>query len=186
MPTSHTASSSAVSAPPASGRRQVAFDPGWLFLLAGLGLIGASILIPAVDALRQARWLRDQARVIEHHRLERIARHEEFLAALREQDPTVSLALAASQLNQIPADRNPLAGDPLEQVAGGASVFPALEPDPIVLPTETKIDSTLHRLVTGERTRSWIIVVGAVLTLIGLLPAGARPAPSPKSARGEG
>lgn len=150
--------------------------------MAGVGLLGASILIPAVDALNHARWLRDQARVIEQHRLERIARHEEFLGALKEEDGTLGLALAASQLNQIPADRTPLTGDQLEQVAGGASVFPALEPDPLVLPQQVKVESTLHRLVTGERTRSWVIVIGAVLLLIGLLPAG-RPFKDPLALR---
>ena len=88
--------------------------------------------------------------------------------------------LAASQLNQIPADRTPLTGDQLEQPAGGASVFPALEPDPIDLPREVTVDSTLHRLVTGERTRSWMIVIGAVLILIGLLPQGRGAAPQPR------
>jgi hypothetical protein len=161
-------------------RRPVVFDPGWLFLLAGIGVLGSTILLPAIDQLNHARWLRDRARVIEHHRLERIARHEEFLGALKEQDATLSLNLAASQLNQIPADRTPLTGDQLEQPAGGASVFPALEPDPIDLPREVTVDSTLHRLVTGERTRSWMIVIGAVLILIGLLPQGRGAVPQPR------
>lgn len=166
--------------PAPTGKRPVAFDPGWLFLFAGIGLLGATILIPAVDQLHHARWLRDRARVIEEHRLERIARHEEFLDALKQQDSTLGLALAASQLNQIPADRTPLAGDQLEQPAGGASVFPALEPDPINLPRETGVDSTLHRLVTGEHSRSWMIVIGAVLILVGLLPPGRTIEPSPR------
>lgn len=164
----------------APAKRPVAFDPGWLFLLAGVGLLGATILIPAVDQLNHARWLRDRARVIEEHRLERIARHEEFLDALKQQDSTLGLALAASQLNQIPSDRTPLAGDQLDQPAGGASVFPALEPDAINLPREVTVDSTLHRLVTGERSRSWMIVIGAVLILIGLLPQGRNAAPAPR------
>ena len=153
----------------------MAFDPGWLFLFAGLALLSATMLIPAVDSLREARWLRDRARIFEEHRLQRIARHDEFLAALREEDPTLSLALAASQLNQITADRSPLDGDQLEQAAGGASVFPALEPDPIALPPKPVMDSTLHRLVTGEKTRSWVIAIAGVLILIGLLPASVNP-----------
>ena len=170
---SDSISNSAASTPPA--RRPVAFDPGWLFLVAGLALLSATMLIPAVDSLNEARWLRDRARVFEEHRLQRIARHEEFLAALREQDPTLGLALAASQLNQITADRAPLEGDQLEQIAGGASVFPALEPDPIALPPKPVMDSTLHRLVTGEKSRSWILAIAGVLILIGLLPASVNP-----------
>jgi hypothetical protein len=156
-------------------RRPVAFDPGWLFLVAGLALLSATLLIPAVDSLNEARWLRDRARVFEEHRLQRITRHDEFWAALREGDPTLALALAASQLNQITADRAPLEGDQLEQTAGGASVFPALEPDPIALPPKPVMDSTLHRLVTGEKSRSWILAIAGVMILIGLLPASVNP-----------
>lgn len=183
MPAPVTSNPAPVPHPTTPTRRPVVFDPGWLFILAGLGLLGAAIVIPAVDKLNNARWMRDQARVIEQHRLERISRHEEFLGALKDKDATLGLALAASQLNQIPADRTPLTGDRLEQAAGGASVFPALEPDPMVLPTESKVDSTLHRLVTGERTRSWVIVIGAVLLLIGLLPAGRSPRETPVAPR---
>jgi hypothetical protein len=37
------------------------------------------------------------------------------------------------------------------------------------------MDSTLHRLVTGEKTRSWVIAIAGVLILVGLLPASVNP-----------
>jgi hypothetical protein len=170
-----TSSSPSSSVPGSAGKKPVAFDPGWLFLVSGLALLSAAMLIPAVDDLHEARWLRDRARVFERHRLERIQRHEEYLDALKEQDQTLGLALAASQLNQITADRAPLSGDQLEQPTGGASVFPALEPDPMGLPIRPVTDSTLHRLVTGDRTRGWVLAIAGVLILIGLLPPSVNP-----------
>ncbi|MEK6702164.1 MAG: hypothetical protein AABZ53_07870 [Planctomycetota bacterium] len=153
--------------PPA--RTRVAFDPGWLFLLAGLALLVSTALIPAVDDLGRARWLRDRALVIEQHRVNRVTRHEEYLEALKSKDQGLLLTLAATQLNQIPTDRDPLA-EVTDSKGAGASVFPALEPDALPLPTEHKVHSLLHHFATGERTRLWMIGIGAVMVLIGLLP----------------
>lgn len=155
--------------PSAPVRPRLAFDPGWLFLLAGLGLLVSTALIPAVDDLGRARWLRDRALVIEQHRINRVTRHDEYLAALKAKDQGLLLTLAATQLNQIPADRDPLA-EVTDSKGAGASVFPALEPDALPLPAERKIHSILHHFATGERTRLWMIGIGAVMVLIGLLP----------------
>ncbi len=153
----------------------MAFDPGWLFIAAGMVILVCSAVLPAQDDLHHARWLRDRARVIEAHRLARIGLHEDYLEALRGQDPNLLLSLAEQQLNQIPIDRTPIAAGgsdgPLVQAA--ATVFPALEPDPSTLPKEHKVDSLLHRLVTGPTTRLWMVALATALVLIGLLPSGA-------------
>lgn len=150
--------------------RPVAFDPGWLFIIAGLAVLVASVVLPAQDDLSHARWLRDRARVIESHRLARIKLHEEYLDALRGQDPNLLLSLAEQQLNQIPVDRTPVAGTDGPTVQAAATVFPALEPEPSNLPREVKTDTLLHRLVTGPTTRLWMIAIATALVLIGLLP----------------
>lgn len=150
-------------------------DPGWLFIAAGLVLLLASVLIPAAEQVREARWQRDRALLVEKHRLERLERYAGFAAALERGERSLVLALAASQLNQIPADRVPVAvgsrSGYTDIRAGSASVFPNLEPDPIELPEFQRFESTLSRMVTDERTRPWILVVGAVLVLIGAFPA---------------
>ncbi|MFO0784897.1 MAG: hypothetical protein U0573_01000 [Phycisphaerales bacterium] len=151
-------------------------DPGWLFILAGLTLLLSSALIPAAEQVRQARWQRDRALLVEQHRAERIKRYEEFTAALETGEKSLVMSLAASQLNQIPADRVPIGvgtvkGGYTDINAGSASVFPNLEPDPIELPEYQPFQSTLSKMVTEEKTRPWILVVGAVLVLAGLLPA---------------
>lgn len=163
--------------PPA--RVPVLVDPGWLFVLAGLTLLLASVLIPAAEQVREAYWQRDRALLVESHRQERMTRYQEFATALEHGEKPLVLSLAASQLNQIPADRVPIGvgstkGGYTDIKAGSASVFPNLEPDPIDLPEYQRFDSTLSRMVTDEKVRPWVLVVGSVLVLVGLLPASRR------------
>ena len=40
-------------------------DPGWLFILAGMGVLAAVVLIPASENLQRARWQRDRALAVE-------------------------------------------------------------------------------------------------------------------------
>lgn len=153
--------------PPAMARRPF-IDPGWLFLIAGLGILGATVLIPASRDLDNARWQRDRALAVETHRQQRLARYEEYLAAVDSRDPTVVLSLAESQLNQIPVDRAPIPRPVGTQT--DVSVFPSLEPPALQLPAYQPKDSILLRWTTDDSTRIWLILGGAVSVLIGLLP----------------
>ena len=150
-------------------------DPGWLFVIAGVVLLLATVLIPAAEQVRRANWQRDRALIVERHRQERLTRYREFVSALERGERSLVLALAASQLNQVPSDRVPIGvgkkSGYTDINAGSASIFPNLEPDPIDLPEFRHIDSTLSRMVTYDKTRPWIIVVGAVLMFVGVLPA---------------
>ena len=148
-------------------------DPGWLFIVAGLGLLAPVVLIPAQNDLEEARFIRDRAKQLEQHRLERLERHEQFLTALDQQQPSLVMALAASQLNRIPGDRAPVGGMP-EQVRSNASVFPALEPPPTIPIERQTVDSTLAKWATDDRTRLWMIAGGVLLVLVGLLPGSVR------------
>lgn len=148
-------------------------DAGWLFLFAGLGVLGATVLIPAADDLSSAEHLRDRAGLIEKHRQDRLDRYGSYLGALNREDPSLVLALAQSQLNQIPADRQPILATPVSGRAS-ASVFPALEPPPMKFPERRPVDSLLQRWTTGDDTRLWLIAGGAACVLIGLLPRARR------------
>lgn len=148
-------------------------DPGWLFLAAGLMVIGATVLIPAADDLSEARFLRDRARLVEGHREERLTRYENYLGALERREPPLVLSLAASQLNQIPEDRAPFLSTAASATAN-ASVYPALEPAPLRLEERQKIGSTLERWTTDPTRRLWLIAGGAVCVLVGLLPKARR------------
>jgi hypothetical protein len=140
------------------------------------------VLIPAMGDLDEARWQRDRALALEHHRLDRLDHYERYLAALDSHDPGLVQALAASQLNRIPAGQSvilPVSGtaSALSGVGSGtgsASVFPMLEPGPVRLPARTLPDSILSRLTTNDRTRAWLIAAGGLMLFVGLLPSIAK------------
>ena len=75
---------------------------------AGLGVLISTVLIPAIDDLEQARWQRDRAAAIERHRVERLERYGAYLDAVMRAEESVVLALAAEQLNRVPAGSQPL------------------------------------------------------------------------------
>lgn len=147
------------------------FDPGWLFLVAGLVLLGLTVVIPAQADLAEAEWQRDRALAIEAQREERLFKHERYLAALESREPTVVRALAASQLNLVPAGHGAIVevDDP---ATSNASVFPGLEPSPILLPELRLVDSRLGRWARDTRSRLWLIAAGSMLVLMGVLPWG--------------
>jgi hypothetical protein len=144
-------------------------DPGWLYLLSGIALVAATILIPAVRDLDDVRHQRDRALVLEEHRLERLQRYQDYLDALERREPALIMALAASQLNQIPRGRTLIIESP-ETTLASASVFAQLEPPPPVLPERHHPRSILFRWTTSERTRPWLLAAGGVCMLMGLLP----------------
>ncbi len=167
------------SRPPGSARAPrgaaplFAIDAGWLFLVAGLALLAATVLIPAADDLAEARWRRDRAVAVENYRVRRLENYSDFLDALARQDQTLVLSLAATQLNLAPENRVPML-DPAELGTHSASVFPALEPAFIPAPPPKRPASTLQRWATDNRRRLWLIVSGGVCVLVGLLPPARR------------
>lgn len=144
-------------------------DAGWLFLMAGIVLLAAVVLIPAHDDLAEARWRRDQAQAALEHRRARLGNYADYLQAVERGDRAVVLDLAASQLNLAPRDHVPvpLAGD---GPRFSASVFPALEPAAIDMPRLTRADTLLRRLTTDRAHRLWLAAGGACCILFGLLP----------------
>jgi hypothetical protein len=148
------------------------FDPGWLFLIAGIAAVGATVLVPAAADLDEARWQRNKALAIERHRLERLDHYGKYLAAVQRADEDVVLSLTATQLNRSPVGRIPLLPVP-EPGRTSASPFPALEPGPLKEPDRLPLQrnpSLLQRLTTSDRHRLWMLAGGMLCMLIGLLP----------------
>ena len=159
--------------PTSGGRAPIAhLDPGWLFVLAGAGLLAATMLIPAMNELAEVQLQRDRALSVEDHKKARLASYEGYLDALKREEPALVMALAASQLNQIPQGRSIILDSTEVHALGGgsASVFGALEPAPPRLPERQKIDSFLERWTGSDTLRPWLIVMGAVCIFAGLLP----------------
>ncbi|MFN0010556.1 MAG: hypothetical protein ACKVS8_02810 [Phycisphaerales bacterium] len=155
---------------PASGPM---LDAGWLFLLAGLALLVATVLIPAQRDVAKARFSLEQARAVEDNRLERMRRYQEYLDALNRGDEATVRALAAVQLNQA-SEGTALLMNTGELGGRNASVFPSLEPPPIKAAQWREDQSVLERWATDDRSRLWLIAAGAMCVLIGILPP-ARP-----------
>ncbi|MCC6285355.1 MAG: hypothetical protein IT439_08655 [Phycisphaerales bacterium] len=152
------------------------FDPGWLFLLPGVTLLSAAVLIPQHDRLAEVRWQAERMQVVAEHARERQTRYETFSRALEARDPALLRSLAASQLNLLPEDRAPLIpGDSLPP----ASVFPALEPPPVTPPELRKSTSRLHALIVDPGTRTWVLAGAILAIMIGLLPRTERAADLP-------
>ncbi len=148
-------------------------DPGWLYLLAGMALLAATILIPAMDDLEDVQIERDRLMAVERHRGERIGKYRDYLDALDREEPSLVMALAASQLNLIPQGRTIALQTPdLLTAPQRASIFPTLEPAPLVLPERRATGSLLERLTGSDLTRPWLIAGGALCLMMGLLPRG--------------
>lgn len=149
-------------------------DPGWLFLLAGVTIIGATVLIPAADELAEARWQRERSLTQERRRDERLQNYQQYLDALESNNQLLALSLAASELNLIPTDRDPLPG--LSRgMPDSATIFNALEPTPIVWTERPLPDSILYRWSTDDAKRLWLIAGGALACFFGLLPPSRSP-----------
>lgn len=149
------------------------FDPGYLFLFAGLTLLAATVLIPAQHDLAHARRIRDNALAHEQTHRDRLDRYRQYLAALDRNDPAVLESLTLTQLNILPdrAETVGYAPGPAEQTA---SIVNQLEPPPTVLPAAQPRPSFLARLVTDRAARLWVIAFAALCLLYSVLPRARR------------
>lgn len=144
-------------------------DPGWAYLLVGIVILGAGVLIPAQHDRDIARWERDRALAIESQRLDRLERYSRFLQSLRAGDESVVLWLASNQLNLAPPEYTPVF--PVRHYdRSDASILPALEPDATRLPAPPKQTSLLGRWSTDDRARLWLLAGGVLAVLAGLMP----------------
>lgn len=145
------------------------FDPGWLFLVAGVVLMAFTLLIPAFDDVETARHNLRRMQAVEGHRLDRLTNYHRYLEALDRGDEALVLSLAAIQLNKAPVGRALLVpgGDIAKR---SASVFGGLEPPPLVLPERLVQRSTLETWAMGDRSRLLLIGFAGLCLLIGILP----------------
>lgn len=142
-------------------------DPGWLFLLPGLAILAATVMVPAQNDLYEAQLAREKSLIAEAHSAKRLENYATYLDALRRGDQPLALSLAATHLNLAPEGRAVLAmpNDRLD-----ANPFPALEPGAPAQVMLVPPDTALQRWTTNDRTRLWLTAGGAMCVLIGLLP----------------
>ncbi|MCU0688180.1 MAG: hypothetical protein MUE97_00330 [Phycisphaerales bacterium] len=162
------------------------FDAGWLLLIPGIVIIALMVLLPAAEDRNRARFYRDRAQLVEQHSQARLVNHAEYLAALKRGDEAVLRAQAAVQLNKVPRGEHLLMPDGAVRAGNAApttkvdirtleaNVYDRLEPPTLTLSEYHREYSTLEQLAMGERSRLWMIGLGAFLIFAGLLPAARR------------
>lgn len=152
----------------------------WMYFLSGLTILVAVFLLPSAADLDAVRAVRDQAIATESHHIERVDRYERFLSAIESGDPTTIELLAQSQLGVVPSEREAiiLPGQPSDPM-----VFELLEPAPIAAAAAASEPTRLERLTIERVPRAIMLVIGAIATLMGILPPVER---KPRSARGRG
>lgn len=168
----------------ASDRRSLLFDPGWLFLVAGLVLVASAVLVPASYDLWVLQAQQRHLAAQEQENINRLQAYERFCADLRANDPQLVRRLAASQLNRIPKGETPLL------LAGTANQTPLEWVDRSVAPVLASVppfpDSLLSRLTLGRKAL-WVAGAGVMCMFLGLLLAPLRmalPQPDLKGVRG--
>ena len=144
------------------------FDPAWLFLLSGLAMLAACVLVPAQDRFGEARWQRDRAQTMLAHEQLKAERYELVAGALERGDEALITTLVASQLNLVPAGSADQAAIVLGSSRPDADILRTVEPDIPTLPVRRIQDTRLRRLVIDENKRLWLLIGGCICAAIGL------------------
>ena len=141
-------------------------DPGWLFVVGGLVLCVAGILLPAQRDLDDLRRQRAELRHEEAILQGRLAARGVFLQELDRRQPALIRRLAASQLNLVPQGEEPV----LVSSSLNEDIISWVDATAQTMPTEEihRANSTLSRLMTG-RYRLWLLTAGVVSAFLGLL-----------------
>jgi hypothetical protein len=147
-------------------------DPGWPFVIAGLLLLVAGVLIPAQRDLQELRNTLEIHRALEDQSIRQLAAYDRFLNDLDHGDEQLVGRLAASQLNLMPKDERSMLLVPTLNATVTQWIEdsePAILPNPPAYP-----DTLLSRLATGPR-RLWVLACGAFLVFIGLMLSPSAP-----------
>jgi hypothetical protein len=139
---------------------------GWPFLIAGLMLIAATVLLPAQSDLRTALWQRDKALAAEQHAKARLDRYESALAAIDRGDPVIAEKLRVSVFGE----RAPREQRLLPTRGEADTIFRDFEPPPPAEPILVQQESLLATWALGDRSRLWLIAAAGLCILIGVMP----------------
>ena len=162
-----------------NGRASLLFDPGWMFVIAGLVLVASAALVPATYDLWVMRTQLRHLDAQERENFNRLEAYSKFVHDLDAAEPQLVRRLAASQLNLVPRGERPLI------VARSARETPIEWVDATIAPVRATVvpfpDSLLSRLTLGRKAL-WIAGAGVMCIFLGLLSAPLRllvpPAPT--------
>lgn len=157
-------------------------DPGWLFIIAGLAMCAAAIIVPAQTDLGQLRQQLGELEEEEAMLAARLRAHAGFLDDLHRGDSALVKRLAAAQLNVVPEGERPV----LLVRSASASVADWIEAtvreQPLARPESSS--SALGRLTEGPQ-RLWLLGGSVFSVFVGLLlsPSASRRRASQPSVR---
>jgi hypothetical protein len=141
-------------------------DPGWLFVIAGLAMLSAVIVLPGRRAVHD---MREQLRVLKDQEalaFERLNAYEQFVQSLRQGDEQVIRRLAASHLNLVPEGQTAvMLAESLDQ-----TVPEWIDETVDVSPShETPYDETLLVRLSEGKHRLWLLCGSVLVIFFGLL-----------------
>ncbi len=144
------------------------FDPGWLFIAAGLAVCAAGVLLPAQADLRvleeQLAVLQDE----EARAYQRLAAHADFIDHVDRAEPEIIKRLAAAQLNLVPEGDRPVVLAASNAAPVTSWIDSTLSTD--IRPPPFDPPSTLSRWANGP-SRLWLFGGGIFAVFVGLLIA---------------
>lgn len=141
-------------------------DPGWPFVIAGLLLLAAGILIPGHRELLDLRGELVRQETREQMAFEQLRAYDEFLAGVRESDPEVIRRLAMAHLNKIPSGEESLLLTPGMNQTVGEWIEASIPDRTVVVPPYP--DTVLARWAIGPG-RLWLLGAAATLLFAGFV-----------------
>ncbi|MCI0364652.1 MAG: hypothetical protein L0Y44_00355 [Phycisphaerales bacterium] len=149
-------------------------DPGWLFIVAGLAICVAGILLPAHGDLEALEHQLAQLHIEEEYANARLRAHADFMDQVDRADPALVRRLAAAQLNLVPAGDTPILLAATESSPVTDWIDATVDRD--IRPQKPVATSMLSRLANGPH-RLWLFGGGIMSVFIGLMlsPGASRP-----------
>jgi len=143
-------------------------SPGWPFLIAGLAVVAAVMLVPAWRDVQDVRLERGRLQAVVDYEGRRVEATHSMLAALHAGDPELQRRLIAWQLNLLPAGDVAIAR---EVHAGGVLGWIDDTVEGVTAPPLAPAVSRLESIVSGP-ARLWMMAAGVLLVFVGLVGFG--------------
>jgi hypothetical protein len=137
-----------------------------LFILAGLAVCAAGVILPAENDLQSLQRQLDQLRAEEVRAYARLKAHSDFMDQVDRADPALVTRLAATQLRLLPASDRPILLAKAESPPVTAWIDGTVNVD--IRPSNAPPTSTLSRLANGPY-RLWLFGGGIMSVFVGLL-----------------
>jgi len=145
----------------------VGLDPGWLFVLAGLSICSASLIVPAHMELGEAKQQLSALQSQEQWAVDRLAAYDQFMGQLDSGDPGLIRRLASRRFNMLPEGDTPVL---MDVGASEASIEEWIE-STVSSPLDEghAIPSSMLATISTGPYRPWFLVCGVACIFIGLL-----------------